>query len=239
MMKRTLRRNLIPVALAMALMAAFPGVAAADVFLEEGFETIPEETVPTGKSVLAADEFPTAISGERLEVFGNQGELTVLDLGTGVVSCDAVDLDGGTLTEAAPQVQLAADYTDCEYHAAEGGGEGSTAPVTMNSCKYVLSDFAPLTGTASDAAGEIDCDQGDKIEIDFNETCSVTIPAQSLQSRSELGNLSSGLAAEIYSSEVTYTVVGYEYLCHTTGGLPTVGTHEDGTVRSQVELHGS
>lgn len=220
-------RSMLLIALAMTLIAVFPGVAAANLFIEETTKTVPAEA-----PVVTADEFPTAVTGERLELAGKAGKLELLSTGSVSFSCDSVSVNGGTLSGAASELQLTPAYSGCDYKSPLGEVEISQ---TMQSCKYVLSDFESLEDYYTDAAVEISCNKGHRIRL-FIGGCFVDIPAQSLNG-SEVANVAAGgeklLAAGLIDSNVTYTVLTEE--CQALG-LPKVGTYEDGTLESDIGL---
>ena len=236
-------RRLVLFALTVTLMAAFPAAAsAADLFLEEGTETIPAKTVPTGESTVNADEYPASVTGQRLKLPGiEEGKLEILELGLGYsVRCHVAEVDGGTLSAAASELDLAVDYSDCWIGI--GKSDEEEVAVSTNGCTYELSDIGALNGGANtDAAAAIACDEGDAIEFEWANSCKVRIPSQTLSPDAELANAapegSKLIAAGILGSGATYVVENEsEIICHElTGGLfPVSGTYEDGVMESDL-----
>jgi hypothetical protein len=229
-------KSFAPIGLVIAIMAAFPGLAVADLFVEESTETIPAKTVPAEKPVFTADETPLAVSGERLQLGGNQGRLTVLEVDGKAVDCDAVDVDGGSLSNSY-LVNLATEYSDCVY---EGDVETS---VTMNSCRYRVSELDLYEGEKyADATGAIACQGEDAIEVDIQGgLCPITVPEQQLNDDTELANGTVEgerlLAAGIVGSGLTYSIPAeFGFACETLVGIAGAGTHEDGSLHSDLGL---
>lgn len=233
MKESTGTRSLLGVVLVLIALASFPGAAAANLFVEEGTETIPAETVDTGEPVVTADELPVAVTGERLEVLGNQGQLEILAMGSDSVSCDIAEVDGGSLPEPVTELSLAVEYTDCSVEIS--GEEHPGIWVSTNSCEYMLSDIAPdLT-----AATEISCDEGDEIEIDL-WGCIISIPPQSLGTETEYANMApqgeKQLGLGIVGLNMTYSISNI--IC-SLAGMQGPGAYEDGALDLEIALRGT
>jgi hypothetical protein len=222
-------RGCLALAVLVVAAMAFPGVASANLFIEET-----TEVVPTGESKLMAAKYPTTVTGTRLEYSGLKGKIVLLDVeGPGVTfECEAAEVSGGTLSGPASQITLVPKYSNCT-------AAGIPATVSVNSCKYVLSDFVPDSKAGADVSAKIACNAGDVIKVS-SEGCVFSIPAQSLSGESELQTAEPNgeklVAAGILGSGVKYSANGLT--CYVSFGVSN-GSYENGTAESHLMFKGS
>lgn len=183
-----------------------------------------------GEAVMEAGEYPSEVSGGRFEEEGLEGQITLLETNGYEVTCDAASLDGGTLTAPAIALSLTASYSGC--------GIGSTeAEVSMDGCHYRVSAGEHESGETYATPAAIVCPEGSAITID-SATCTISIPAQSLEGESEMRNAvvegEASVVASMRGSGLTYTAENKN--CALLGFFK--GTHEDGSTESELLLSG-
>ena len=216
-------RTLALVGVIIAAMAATPGLASADLFLQEG---------PGGNAQVAAPKSPEDMYSNRFNQGKIVGKLDFLSTGSGSgkFSCLYAELSSGPLTEPSSEISLSQDSEEYFFECSFVGIAPGT--ISMDGCRYGLSDFGPLVDHQAFAAAEIACEPGKAIILKaVGLGCTITIPAQQLSSSSGMQSLQSqtgekSLLTVVVGSGLKYTTSGWA--CQFMG-VPS-GSYSDGSM---------
>lgn len=189
-----------------------------------------------GSPKLEAAKYPTTVTGHRYEEFEIEGPLHILDPGNGeTFSCNRAEVDGGTLTAPAYELDLTPEFSECEWY-------GSEEPeLDMNSCSYFIPEFQYHAGEGNYRYDpEIKCGEGDSIEIGLGGLCTLSIPPQTLHTEYinvAINKESQGIkdiALAILGENVEY--IANPGFCELLG--ISEGAHEDGETAFYYRIHG-